>query len=440
MKKAIIGVLLLLIIAGVGAPFVSGLMMEKVVKRSFSDLNKMYADAGYDVTVEVVKYDRKYASSEIEWKVNLGSLKAVYGIDEIIFIDRADHQYTGVVTRTSLEKNKWFTDFVSNKLNGKNPLAIVTEYKLSGDIHSAIALEAFSLPVRGEMVEIKTGKADFSFDKDLVNFTSEASWQGFSVADKLKVDGVSAASSLEKISTYIWDGEFSFGVERAKITGRVEQFELVNFKGDYSLDVDKEENTVSVVASFGADHVLADHDKVDDAFVRIGVVNLDIPGFEDFMKLYAKMTNNILKDINAAGNDPEILKKILKQQVVRSQFQMLTAYEGLMKQGLEIQISDLHAVLPQGEVKGDAALSLNKDMTFAQFVPLQQQPELLLDIFSLHSDVSFPAELVGDNPVLLEPIYPGMKTGLFVRDGENLVHKAETQDGKLYLNGQEVSL
>jgi uncharacterized protein YdgA (DUF945 family) len=438
MKKVLVGILLLLVIAGVGAPFVSGLMMEKIVKKSFSNFNSMYSEAGYDVSVEIVRYDRHFSSSEIEWKLKLGSLKAIYGVDEIIFLDRADHQYTGIVTRTSLEKNKWFTDFVNSKLAGKNPLTITTEYKLSGEIHSTIDLAAFSLPVEGEVVEIKAGKSDFSCDKDLKNFSSEASWEGFSVAEKLKVDSIFMNSEMEKVSTYLWDGTLSYGFKKGTFAEGVEHFELTNFKGDYSVDVDKDESTVSVVATFGADSLLANLEKVDDFFVRFGVVNLDAQGLEDFVKLYTEMTNSVLKDIAAAEGDPEMMKTILKRQVAQSQLQMLTAYERLMKKGLEFQISDLHAQFPQGEVKGDLVVSLRKDMTFAQFVPLQQQPELILDILSLQSEMSFPAGLVGDNPMLLSPIYSGMKTGLFVRDGDNLIHKAETRDGKLYLNGQEL--
>ena len=33
-----------------------------------------------------------------------------------------------------------------------------------------------------------------------------------------------------------------------------------------------------------------------------------------------------------------------------------------------------------------------------------------------------------------------MQTGLFQKEGDSMVHKAETRDGKLYLNGQEVYL
>jgi uncharacterized protein YdgA (DUF945 family) len=437
MKKIVIGILLLLVIAGIGVPFVNGLVMEKIVKKSFANLNSMYANTGSGVSIEIMRYNRGVSSTEIEWKIKLGAMQGIYGVAEIIFVDRADHGYTGIVSTTSLEKNKWYTDFVSHKLAGKNPLVISTEYKLSGQINSTITLAAFSLPVEGEVVAIKPGKALFTWDEELKNFSSDTSWQGFSAADKMTVDGISISSNLEKISTYLWDGTLSYGVAKVDIKGNNAQFELAGIKGDYSLDIDKEENTVSVVATFGADRLQAGLEKVENGFVRLGVINMDAQGFEEFVKLYTEMANTVLKDFTAAGDDPEKMKTILEEQVRRTQLQMLTAYERLLKKGLEFQISDLHAQLPEGEIHGDVAVSLNKDMTFAQFIPLLNQPELILDVFSLQSDISLPATLVNDNPRFLSPIYPGMQTGLFVKNGNLLSHKAETRDAKLYLNGQE---
>jgi uncharacterized protein YdgA (DUF945 family) len=440
MKKIIIGILLLIAIAGVGAPFVNGLMMEKTVKQSFKNLNTMYSDMGSGVSIETMKYDRNFFSTEIEWKMILGSLSAIYGVDEIIFLDRADHGYTSIVSKTSLEKNKWFTDFVNSKLEGKNPLAITTEYKLSGLMNSTIVLDAFSVQVDDEVVEIKAGKAIATCDKELKNFSSEASWEGISVPEKLKVEGITISSSLERLSTYLWDGTLSFGIGKGVIEENLQQIELVNFKVDYSLDVDDEEKTISVVTALGADHLLAGPETVDNGFVRIGLVNMDVQGFEEFMKLYTEMANTILQDMTAAEDDPEKMKTILQEEVTRTQFQIMAAYEKLLKKGLEFQISDLFAKLPEGELKGDVALTLNKDMTFAQFFPLVHQPELALDIFSLRSDISLPAKLVNDNPMLLMPMHEGMSTGLFIKNGDNLSHKAETRDGKLYVNGQEMVL
>ncbi len=206
MKKIIVGAVLLLAAAGVAVPFVNGLVAEKMIEQSFSNLNSMYAATGSDVSVEILQYDRHVFSTEIEWKIKFGSLQAIYGVDEIIFIDRADHGLTSIVSETSLEKNKWFTEFVSEQLDGQNPLAIVSEFTLSGQIQSHITFNAFTLPLEAEVVEIKAGRVTFDCDKELRNFYSEAAWDGLVVAEKLQVDGIAMSSSLERISTYLWDG------------------------------------------------------------------------------------------------------------------------------------------------------------------------------------------------------------------------------------------
>ena len=69
MKKVIVGFVILLIVAGVCAPFASGLVMEKIVTRYQNDLNEMYADTGSGVTVDIIQYDRSFSSSEIEWSI-----------------------------------------------------------------------------------------------------------------------------------------------------------------------------------------------------------------------------------------------------------------------------------------------------------------------------------------------------------------------------------
>ncbi len=59
--------------------------------------------------------------------------------------------------------------------------------------------------------------------------------------------------------------------------------------------MDQEENTVSVVTTFGAEHLAADSEQIDNSFVRIGLVNMATAGFEEFMKLYTEMANTFEK-------------------------------------------------------------------------------------------------------------------------------------------------
>ncbi len=438
MKKVIVGVVTILIIAGICAPFVNGLVMEKIVKQSQNDLNEMYADTGSGTTIEIIQYDRSFLSSEIEWSIKLGSLAALYGVDEIILVDRADHGFTGVVSKTSLEKNQWFVDLLNDKLDGKNPLNITTTYHLWGQIESIIDIGAFSIQVENETIDFQPARVVTESDGRLTHLFSEASWGGLSVSDKLRISGISMVYDLEKISTYIWDGDISYKIESMKIEDQEENFELTNFKGEYALDFDKKKNTLSSGGEVDIENLIAGNEKVQDIFIRLDVNNMDAQGYEEFMKLYTQTMHSVLGDISAAKDDPEKMDEVLEGQMANTGLQMMAAYEKFLKNGLEIKVSDFHAQLPMGKVTGNIELKLNRDVTLAQLAPIAMQPNLAFDILSLQSDLSFPAVLAGDKPMLVSPVYPGMQTGLFVKDGESLVHRAQTKNGKLFLNGNEV--
>ena len=116
----------------------------------------------------------------------------------------------------------------------------------------------------------------------------------------------------------------------------------------------------------------------------------------------------------------------------------MAVYEQLLKEGLELSITNLHAELPEGKIEANAALRLNRDVTLGQLAPVLHNPARIFDFLTFHSNISLPKKLVGDTPVLLSPIHPGMETGLFIEKDSYLVHKAETRSKKLYLNGIEL--
>jgi uncharacterized protein YdgA (DUF945 family) len=440
MKKIIFTVVLIITIAGVGAPLFSSIMMERIVKHSFRDINRIYADAGSDLSVEISQYDRGFTSSWIEWKIELGALKAFYGVEEIVFLDRADHGLTSIVSTTSLEKNKWFTDFVKNKLNGKNPLDIKTEYKLSGDIESRFAVAAFSFKDGSNVIEIMPGTMLIKLDKGLKNILFEMTWAGCLAPGKIMMDNLSFHSKMEKISPYIWEGTLSFTAENIKATDGKEKVALTNLKGDYTLDYNEEEQSLSVGMGYGMDSITSGHNFIKNAFAQIDINRIDARGYEDFIKISLQIVTDTMEEIAALQYHPDMVKKVVDKQMAAIGFQMLGTYEKFLKKGFEIQISNLRAQLPRGNIKGDVTLSLKKDMTMAGFIPIMIQPAAALDIFFLKSDISLPFELIGDNPWLLTPVYPGMQTGLFMKGGDILTHKAQTRDQKLFLNGKRVLL
>jgi uncharacterized protein YdgA (DUF945 family) len=440
MKKVIIGVVVILGVVALGAPFGSGLLMEHIVREAFANLNTLYTNSGHDVSAEIVRYDRGYASSEIEWKIKFGSLKAIYGIDEIVFVDRATHGLSGIVSTTSLEKNAWYKDFISKKLGGKDPLHITKNYKMAGGIEMTTAVDAFSIAAENKTFAVKPGRIVLACDKSFKQFTSEASWEGMAVAKDLVVGGVSLKSDVTLVSSYVWDGGVSMVLQKAQIEDGEEHFEAANMKIDYFMKYDKEQNKLSAKAEYGIDSLNFGPEQITDVFARIAMNGLDAKGYEEFMKLYTATISDILGDIAAVKDDPEKMKEVMEKKMAMVGFQIVAAGEKLLTKGLEFKLSDLHAKVPEGEIKGDLTVTLKKDVTFAQFVPVVNQPALLLDIISLQSNLSLPEQLVGDAPMLFAPIYRGMQTGLFVKNGDNAQHKAETKDSKLFVNDKELVL
>ena len=440
MKKIIFAVGLIIMLAVAGTPLLSGLITQRIIKQSFDDINQMYVDTGSDIFIEIQQYEKKYFSSQIEWKIKLGALKSLYGVEEIVFIDRIDHGFSNVVSKTSLEKNKWFMDFVDNKLEGKNPIAVTTEYKLSGDIKTTIVLDAFSFKDGNTVFEIKPGQIVVAFGKDLNNIFSEMSWAGCSIPGKFSVDNLLANSKMEKNYTYIWEGMTSLSIENIKAVGTKESFEMADLKCDYELNFNKPENELSIGLGNSIKSITMGQGKIQDIFSKININNIDAMGYEEFMASYSQILNNAMAQIETEKTHPDTMKKVFEKQMASIGRKLLGAYEKFLKKGFEIQITDARAQLPQGNIKGDIILSLKKDVTMGKLVPIVIQPSKALDIFYLKSNVRMPYELFGENHMLLSQIYPGMQTGLFLKEGENVIHKAETLDGKLLLNGKEVLL
>jgi len=440
MKKILLVVAALLIIAAASAPFVNGLVMEKMVTRSQDNINQLYADSGSGLAIEIIDYDRGYAASEITWKVRFGSLSTIYGTEEVLFVDRARHGLFGVVSTTSLEKNPWYEDLLNNRLGGTNPLTISTRYDLTGKIESLITLSSFSFKADNETLEILPGRIVTKGDAGLTRLTSEATWDGLIVSNQARIEGFSMSYDLEKMTPYIWDGFITYALRNISIQEESEIFELSDFKGEFSLNFDRDADKLSTGGTMEISSLVNEKEDIRDIFVRLDFNNIDARGYEECMRLYTRTVNSMLDSVSEAEGDPEMMDTVINERMASVGFQMMGAYEKLLKKGLEVKISDLRASLASGNVTGRLQFSLNQDVTFAQLATVALQPNMAFQILSLESNLRFPAELAGNNPMLTSPVYQGMQTGLFEPDKDYLVHSAHIRDGRLFLNGREVIL
>ncbi len=443
MKKLGIGILIIVLFGFIGIPYINGYMVEKIVRDSFSNINQMYEETGNDISIEVQFYDRGFFSSQMEWKINFGSFSKFYKVDEIVLFDTAKHGYTNVKSKTSLEKNQWFNTFVNEKLDGTNPVEITTIYKFSGDIESNINLNAFLFEQDTETIEIKPGQLKISMDKGIKHIGTDLTWEGCSVPGKMVAEEVSLHSRLEKISTYIWNGEMKANLGKIVAENTIntkETFELTKVMFETHMDYQESENNISMGIRYGADSFDTGKGPIKDVYMNVGIKNIDAQGYEAFMVQYLQLVQAMIKEIENSKDNPDKVRTAMQNRMAELGLPTIGIYEKLLKKDLEFQISELKATLPLGDIKGQLSLKLKKDMTMAQFLPIMMNPAVVLNIFSLTSNLNIPFDLIGENPRFLSPLYPGMKTGLFIKDGKNLVHSSKTKDGKLYLNNKEVIL
>lgn len=439
MKKIVVVVALIIAITAC-IPFASGFLLERYLRSAFKDLNALYAETGTGYSLEILNYERRYLASDIEWKIDLGKLKSLYPIDEIVFVDHAEHGFGGIVSTTSLEKNPWFSKFVAEKLNGRNPLHISTTCSYLGDIETTITSNAFSAVLENERIDVRPMRLVVTTDYKLHHFDSKGEWQGLSSGERVDIGSASLASNLTMRSAFIWDGDVAFALAHIKVRNENAPFELKGLKGNYSVDVENDPALMSGEAIFSIDGFTAQNTKIDAAKVRLAAGGLSAEGYEAFIKIYSRTMSDFLGEMAALESAPGNNAEMRKRQVAAMGLQMVSAYEKLMKAGLELKISDLSVKMADNDITGDITLRLLKDMTFMQFIPMAAEPDMLLDVIYLKSDCRLPVNLIGEHPELLAPAYPGMQTGLFVKNGAYLVHQAETIDGKLMLNGKAVML
>lgn len=439
MKKIIV-VVVLIVAVGAAIPFIGGMLLEKNVRRVFADINALYADMGSDQSLEIIHYDRGYLASDYEWKLNFGQMASFYHTDALIVKDHARHGFTGVVATSSLEQNPWFTAFVEQQLQGQNPFHIQTTYGFLGDIQATVALDACSLAAGNETISVSPGTFLIETNARVKHVNLLGNWQGLSAADSLTVGPTSMQASLERFSTYVWQGSIDVGSKGVHIRHLTDVWDLESLKVNYLLDVSDDQTTLSAEARLALEGLHAREMPIEKASARLAVKGLDAKGYEAYMKMYMQTVMQLFGDMAAVNNDSQAARRIMNQRKAGLAMQMAAAYEKLMKKDLEFQITGVSLKLPQGDITGDLTLRLLKDLTLMQFLPVLGQPDLVLDMFYLESNARLPVGLTGENPKLMVPVYAGMQTGLFVRDGDYLVHRAETTGGKLMLNGKAVVL
>lgn len=440
MKKFLAVVVLFVLIGIVAVPYINGVIVEKSLKEFFAEANSLSRQTGSGYTLEILDYDRNIFSSDIDWRLNLGSLEHLYGIGEVIFSDHARHGYTGVASTTRLDKNPWFESFIEEKLQGENPFGIRTSYSFFGDIISRVDMAAFTTRVEQHQISVGEGRFVIETDDQLQSFSASASWLGIEVGEQAAVADISMETEMSQVSSFLWDGYMSFSLGSLRATQPQGQLVVGNSSLTYSLKTDMDADLADTETAFSVDSIAAAGKTIDGARGALAIHNMSARAYENLLRSYARMTGEVVDHMQTLEDPSTNAGAVLQEKMGELTLQFIAALEKLLRKDVEVHLADVLIRTEEGDISADMRLRLLKDMTLMQFAPVVGQPVLALDILSLKSSARLPEALVDDPSLLLAPLHAGMETGLFVSENGSLSHSAETREGKLYLNGRTVDL
>lgn len=386
MKKIFSMILSAVVLVLAGMPVVSGMIMENQARQTFEDFNAGTAASGSDLRLVLSSYDRGLYASDIQWEIQSRSLGSPYGVDRVILTDHVGHGFLGCRTRTSLERNKWYADMIATLPDRKDPLRMTTEFHLTGRMTTTLALpDPVTIPHRKETLIVQPVKAVIAMGPDSRGVRADITIQGLEAPGAIFLKG------------------FSCRYEQA---------------------FDPEKNRGSIGFQARLDGLGSEENKIRDAEGRLDIRNMTAPGFDALIRIPAGLAIQSGR-ADRSGPDPS---------------PWLRMADDLLKQGLEIQVADLKARVPQGWIRADMTLRLEKDLGPSEILPFLVQPSGALTFFSLDARASLPRGVLKNESPWISPLYPGLRTGWLVPEADRLTHTSRIRDGRLFLNHNEVVL
>ncbi|MCG8567821.1 MAG: YdgA family protein [Desulfobacterales bacterium] len=433
MKKLGLGLVALVTVAVASVFFFNGMMLERLSRKSMDNINVLIMESGSDMKLELVSINKGLWSSVMEWQLNLGSLGRELEVKHIRFTEHVRPGIGELVTRTDLSANPWYADWVTRTQGGKDPLHIENRWGWNGNMATQVRLDGFHMDLEGEeTLVIRPGEIRMETNADVTRFETQGQFQGILTSDTFKLEDFAFESVQKKISRHIWTGNTRLSIGNFFLSENLDDFWLTNAWMTSKVSKATLGDTLTLDMEYGMDSADLPQLELGESQMKCRLDGISASGYENFMNLYV----NMLRETGFGAAD----EARVSAWINANQPRLMAALESFLKKGLALEISDAKVSLPEGDVLGDFSLSLTRDTTLAQIVPMAMQPGAALNLFSISSGVRLPGSFAQAYPMLTLPLYPGMATGLFIPDGDTLTLGMESRDGRLYLNGSEFNL
>lgn len=425
MNKGLVGAGVVVLAVAATAPYAVGYFTEQEWQKATSEINS--SQALFQITTD--DYQRGYMGADLRGTVVF--INPDSG-EETVLQYKADvsHGVTGSLM-----------DFSSPDFDGTGYLEAFPNEKPRLTLQTRVwgqAVVALDVPAT-EFVDEANGQTISSSSltskltiKDAGAAADLAmSWPGLTVqgpALQMQIANLDMEQSYQRLRGEVWTGEGVMTLSRVALSAPSQPtFSLADLSvtslseaGDSGETLDAEStitvNSVSVEgAEFGPHQVV----------FRFTDLNID--------KLDA--FSRVINDMQTVGMDPTMDPNMAMQQQMEMVGKMTEAMLALALDGFSAGIPTLDISTPQGPIKGMLMVShpkLNEDQKSQTFMVLEN---LTGDL-----ELSVPAVLVQQNPMLSQQVGPLVQQGMIVQDGDLLRVQGRLEGMVFNINGNEIPL
>jgi len=416
MKKVIIPIVVLVIAAFIGMPYITGKVAESETNKLVDRMNQGSQSYGH---TEITKYKRGFRSTESSFK-----LLFPYAGDEVEVLYSCDGSH-GVISYSyecQIDSLGEYKAFVDTYLEGSDPLSVTGSVSILGSIEQRINLDAIEdIQTDGGKLSSKGGFVSIETDPKLKNFKfdGDIGSSEFSVEDvMLKINSVELNGDIEIADDGVQLGEADFVASNFIYSKSNSTLEVKAFE----VDTETTGNNESIAFDYdiSAQNVVVKSDK-EFPPIKKAVINLTGKGFD--RTSVAQLTKT-LQEVSEQGDfTPE-------QQAV-----LIPAAEGLLKKGLGLKL-DVDFDFDKDEMTSEIDFKLIDDATITDLSAVVFNPESLLDKLSLENSVFLPETILEFDDSLAATV---RNSPMFNRKGNGFKSELILKKNDMSLNGEKVT-
>lgn len=302
MKKLIILALVVIGVVLFGAPYVTGKVAEGEALKLVELINQSPLKYG---NTEVVTYERGFRSTKSSFRYTPPPLlSSIGGPQDIKFNCDTKHGVTAVVYRCKFIGNEAYTEFVAEKLDGKDPISMTGSASLFGGLEQTFSIDAVrDFQADGSIVNLSRTELTIESNSDFSNHDFSGYTDGLSLldgTDLVSVGEIRFSGDLNKSASGIYTGDSQFNV--ASLTSRMgnKTFEV----NELVLETNTKENGENIDSSMSLQikkflSAATPFENIENINLDVSVNGLNTEAFAEYQSFTQRLQNELLASVES---------------------------------------------------------------------------------------------------------------------------------------------